>query len=58
MKAEILSQTDYLTYPLIAVVMFVAIFAAAVLWVFRPGSRETYAERSLMVFDDEKGASR
>lgn len=58
MKAEILSQTDYLTYPLISVVLFVAIFTAAVLWVFRPGSREVYAKRSMMVFDDEKGAGR
>lgn len=52
MKAEILSQTDWLVFPLISVVMFVAIFVGVLLWVVRPGAREFYAARGRMVLDE------
>lgn len=55
MKALILSQTDLLIYPLVTVVLFVGIYLASLLWIFRPGSKEAYARRSLMVFSDEEG---
>ena len=55
MKALILSQTDQLIFPLITVLLFTGIFVASLIWIFRPGSKETYARRSLMVFSDEEG---
>ncbi len=58
MKALILAQTDYLVFPLIAVVLFVIVFGAALAWVYRPGSKEIYAARSRMVFSDEEGDRR
>lgn len=53
MKAFVLSQTDLLVYPLIAVVMFSAIFMLVLAWVYRPGGREIYAERGRMVLDND-----
>lgn len=52
MKAEILSRTDWLMFPLITVVLFTAIFVMAVLWVYRPGAKELYARASRMVLED------
>lgn len=55
MKADILSQTDWLVFPLISVVMFVAIFVGVLLWVLRPGAREIYDARSRLALDEEGG---
>jgi cbb3-type cytochrome oxidase subunit 3 len=52
MKGLVLAQTDLLLFPLISVVLFVLIFSAAVLWVFRSGSKERYERDSDLVFDD------
>ena len=52
MKGLVLAQTDLLVFPLISVVLFVLIFSAAVLWVFRSGSKERYERDSALVFDD------
>jgi cbb3-type cytochrome oxidase subunit 3 len=52
MKGLVLAQTDLLLFPLISVVLFVLIFSAAVLWVFRSGSKERYERDSALVFDD------
>jgi hypothetical protein len=52
MKAEILSQTDHLVFPLVAAVLFVTIFVVAVWRVLRPGARQACAERAALVFDD------
>ncbi len=57
MKALVLSQTDYLAFPLVAVVLFVAVFGAVLAWVWRPGSATAYAERSRMPLDDDGGAA-
>lgn len=56
MKAETLSQTDVMILPLIAVVLFVGIFIAAVAWVFRPGGKVVYARHEALPFDDEPPA--
>jgi len=54
MKNEILSRTDLLFLPEISLVVFVLIFFGALLWIFRPGSKETYERRSrLPLVDDE-----
>ena len=52
MKAEILSQTDQLVFPLVAAVLFVTIFVVAVWRVLRPGAREVGDKRAALVFDD------
>ncbi len=55
MMSETLSRTDLLLFPLVTVVLFVAMFAGAVLWICRRGAREIYADRSRLVFDDATG---
>ncbi len=52
MKNFVLSQTDYLVFPLIAVVLFFAFFVAMLVWVYRPGSKATYADRSRRALED------
>lgn len=52
MKNFVLSQTDYLVFPLIAFVLFFAIFIAVLFWVYRPGSKAVYADRSRLALDD------
>ena len=53
MKADILSQTDVMVFPLIAVVLFVGIFIAALFWVYRPGGKAVYQRYQELPFDDE-----
>lgn len=54
MKALVLSMTDgdTLLFPLIAVVLFVSVFLGFIAWILRPGAKQVYAKRSLMVFED------
>lgn len=52
MNGFVLSQTDLLVLPLIAVVMFFTLFVAALAWVMRPGAREAYAARSRLALED------
>ena len=54
MKALILSQTSHLIFPLISVVLFSGIFLGAVAWIFRPGSKAKYDERSRAILDDQE----
>lgn len=53
MKALALTQTDLLLLPLFTVVLFVALFAAMVAWIYRPGASATYAERSRLPLDED-----
>ncbi len=52
MKNFVLSQTDYLVFPLIAVVLFFVFFVAMLFWVYRPGSKAVYADRSQLALED------
>lgn len=52
MKNFVLSQTDWLVFPLIAVVLFFAFFVAMLVWVYRPGSKAVYADRSRLALED------
>ncbi|MCB9544555.1 MAG: hypothetical protein H6706_01515 [Myxococcales bacterium] len=52
MKAEILSRTEWLQLPLVAVVLFVAIFVLMLAWIVRPGASRFYAMRGRMALDD------
>jgi len=54
MKNEILSRTDLLFLPEISLVIFVAIFVGALVWIFRPGSAATYRSRSRLPFSDDE----
>ena len=54
MKADILTQTDWLVFPMISVVMFAALFVGVLIWVARPAAREVYAARGRMVLDDTR----
>jgi len=55
-KAEILSQTDHLVFPLIAVVLFVAIFLIALWRVLRPGARARYEAQARSALEDGQWA--
>ena len=52
MKSDVLARSELLTYPLVAALLFVVVFALAVAWVYRRGSGEVYARRARLVFDD------
>lgn len=52
MKGFILSQTDYLIFPLIAVVAFFLFFLATLIWVYRPGGKAVYDARSRLALED------
>ncbi|MEZ4470011.1 MAG: hypothetical protein R3F60_04230 [bacterium] len=54
MKAEILSRTEWMTLPLVAVVLFMSIFVLMLAWIARPGARDFYAARGRMALDDEE----
>jgi len=52
--ADILAHTNWLMFPLVAVVLFLTIYIGVLVWIARPGAREAYAARSRMIFDDER----
>lgn len=53
MKSDLISRTELLFLPEFTLVLFGLLFVAALFWIFRPGSRETYAQRSLMALEDD-----
>lgn len=52
MKSEIISLSEYAFLAEIAIVLFVGVFVGSIVWMFRPGSKRAYAERSRMPLDD------
>ncbi|MBU0554129.1 cbb3-type cytochrome c oxidase subunit 3 [Myxococcota bacterium] len=54
MKSLILSQTDLVSLPLIALVIFMGIFLGVLLWIARPGAADTYARYGQMALEDEE----
>ena len=53
MKSFALSRTDLLVLPEIALVLFLMVFVGALIWIFRPGSKNTYDRRSLLPLTDD-----
>ena len=52
MKSDVISLSDYAFLGQIGTVIFVAVFVAAIFWIFRRGSKAVYAARSQMPLDD------
>ncbi|PRP96600.1 Cbb3-type cytochrome oxidase component FixQ [Enhygromyxa salina] len=52
MKSDVLSLSDFAFLAQISTVLFVAVFLGAIYWMFRPGSKQAYAQRSRMPLDD------
>lgn len=53
MKREILSNTDLLVLPELTLFIFLAIFVGALLWIYRPGSRDFYDRRGRMPLEED-----
>ena len=53
MKSDILSLTDLSLLPELSLLIFLAVFVGAVVWIFRPGSRQAYARRAQLALDDD-----
>lgn len=53
MKALVLSRSEELLLPELALVLFVAVFLIALWKVLRPGARQHYAELRSMALDAE-----
>ncbi len=54
MKNEILSRTDLLFLPELSLLIFVAIFVGALVWIFRPGAAAAYHSRSQLPLRDDE----
>lgn len=54
MKSDLISRTELLFLPEITLVLFGLVFLGALVWIFRPGARRTYAQRSLMPLEDDR----
>lgn len=52
MKGLILSRTELLFLPELSLILFMLVFVAAVVWIFRPGAKEIYRQRSGMPLDE------
>ena len=53
MKADILSLSEYAYLAEISTLIFMAVFIGALVWMFRPGSREVYEAVATMPLDDQ-----
>ncbi|MBK6918162.1 MAG: hypothetical protein IPH07_12240 [Deltaproteobacteria bacterium] len=56
MKSEILSRTELLFLPEIALVLFVAVFVGALYLVLRPGAKQAYANQRFLALDADDRA--
>lgn len=54
MKQWVLSRTDLLLLPEISLVIFVGIFVGALVWMFRPGSRQFYQRCRFMALEHDE----
>jgi cbb3-type cytochrome oxidase subunit 3 len=50
-KQLVLSRTDLLVLPEVALVVFVAVFLGALWLVLRPGAKQAYANHRFMALD-------
>lgn len=53
MKADVLSLTSSTLLPELTLVIFLATFVGALLWMARPGAREFYRNLALFPLDDD-----
>lgn len=53
MKSQILANFTSVYLPAIGFVLFFLIFIGAVIWVYRPRSKEFYKELSRLALEDE-----
>lgn len=58
MIRDFLSQTDLVAFPLFTVLLFVGTFVGMLVWIFRPGAKAAYRERSMLALDDENRSTR
>jgi cbb3-type cytochrome oxidase subunit 3 len=54
MKSAVLSQFTLTYLPVIACLLFVAIFIGVIFWVLRPGSKSFYEQAGQIPLLDEK----
>ena len=52
MISQWLTDQGYLLGPAVALLLFILVFAAVLVWIFRPGSSETYAQEAMLPLDD------
>lgn len=52
MKADFLSLSEFAYLGEISTLIFVGVFLGALVWMLRPGAKQTYAARALMPLDD------
>lgn len=52
MKSSWLADQGYLLGPAAALLLFMLIFAAVLVWIFRPGSTQVYEQEARLPLDD------
>jgi cbb3-type cytochrome oxidase subunit 3 len=50
---DILAFSDLAWFGTLAMVIFMTVFLGALIWMFRPGSKQAYAARSQMPLSDD-----
>lgn len=51
--SDIIGHAGLSIYAQIALVIFVVVFVAIIVWVFRPGARERFRRDAMMPLDDD-----
>lgn len=54
MKTDVLLQTNWEFWSIVAFFIFIAVFVGVLVWSFRPGSNKTYRDMSLLPFKELK----
>lgn len=52
MISQWLSDGDYATWPLVALVVFIVVFVGMLVWIFRPGSKEFYKREARLPLEE------
>ncbi len=51
---QILSFSEHAYLGIVAIIIFMSVFLGALVWMFRPGSKQAYAIRSQMPLVDDQ----
>ena len=52
MNREVMTDMGMTLGPSVALLLFVGLFVAVVLWIYRPGSRQTYQDEARLPLED------
>jgi cbb3-type cytochrome oxidase subunit 3 len=58
MISQWLSEGDHVTWPLVALCVFIVVFVGMLVWIYRPGSKQFYEREAQLPLEDSASSSK